>query len=52
MRRVFRKLTTRKSDEDAAEAKAKAANSTTDASLDDTAWGLDVWIEGVDPVVE
>jgi hypothetical protein len=53
MRRRLRDLLTSKSDKKAGEATAtELADRTIDAPLDDTAWGLDVLVEGVDPVVE
>jgi hypothetical protein len=52
MRRAFHKLTGQKSDKNAAEAEATATNSTTDTPVDDTAFGLNMWVEGVNPVVE
>lgn len=33
-------------------AKAKTTSGTADKALDDIPFGLDVWVEGVDPIVE
>lgn len=52
MRRGLRKLIGGGSDKNVVEAAATAANSATDASLDNTAFGLNTWVEGVNPVVE
>jgi hypothetical protein len=53
MRRRLRDILTSRSDGNAGEATvANPADRTTTAPLDDTAWGLDVLVEGVDAVVE
>lgn len=49
----LRDLLTRKSDKISRAATAiEHADRTIDVPLDDSAWGLDVLVEGVDPVVE
>ena len=47
MRRGIRKLLVRKSDKETSQAAAAE-----DEAIDDTALGLEVWVEGVDPTVE
>ena len=53
MRRVFRLIKEGTSGGNDVEAEPAAnSNRTTDAPVDDTAWGLSVWVEGVNPEVE
>jgi len=52
MRRDTGNLFARKSDE-AGEAVAREDDDNmVDDLLDDSAWGLDVWVQGVNPIVE
>jgi hypothetical protein len=50
LRDIFRTKTNRKEAGEAA--KAKNANVIVNEALDDIPFGLDVWVEGVDPIVE
>ena len=52
MDRVLRKFNGWKSDKSVTKAEAEAASSTTDITIDNTAFGLKTWVEGVEPVVE
>jgi hypothetical protein len=53
MRRGIRNLLVRKSDKKTGQAAvAEDADDAVDDPLDDTALGLDVWVQGVNPIVE
>ena len=53
MRRGIRNILQRKSDKTAGQAATtEDADDTADEPLDDTALGLDVWVQGVNPIVE
>jgi hypothetical protein len=53
MRRGLRNLLVRKPDKKTGEAAiAEDANDAVDDPLDDAALGLDVWVQGVNPIVE
>ena len=53
MRRSIQNLLGRRSDEKAGQAAAgEDADDAVDDPFDDTALGLDVWVQGVNPIVE
>ena len=48
----FRDLVSKKPDRQTDEAAAGRDDETIDAPVDESAWGLDVLVEGIDPIVE